>query len=159
MTARRGGTATGRWREQTGAVAGVEAIAFGVLIFVLGTLVVANVWAAIDGRGAADGAARAAVRDVVRAEPGADLQRIARQAATAGLVAHGVDPQRLRSVAVDGTLVRCGVVSVTVAHEVPLAIVPPLGANRPSITVRSTHAAVVDPYRSGLPATPGVPCD
>lgn len=157
MTGCRGGAVRARWRDQTGAVAGLEAIAFGVLIFVFGTLLVANVWAAIDGRSAADGAARAAVRDVVTADPGADLEAVARASATAGLVAHGVDTDQLRAVVVDGELIRCGAVSVTVAHEVPLAIVPPLGANRPSITVRSTHTGVVDPFRAGLPTTPGVP--
>lgn len=148
-----------RWHDEEGAVAGVEAIAFGALIFVLGTLVIANVWAAIDGRSAADGAARAAVRSVVTAAPGTDLQALARSVADDGLAAHGVDPSRPRAVGVDGALARCGVVAVTVEHEVPLVLIPPLGATQPSVTVRSTHTAVIDPYRSGLPAAPGVPCD
>jgi hypothetical protein len=143
---------------QDGAVAGIEALAFGVLVFVLGTLLVANVWAAVDGRGAADGAARAAARAVVTAAPGTDLQAVATDAATAGLAAHGIDDGRPIEVRVAGELVRCGAVEVTVAHRVPLAVLPQLGAGRTAVTVRSTHAAVVDPFRGGLPALAGVPC-
>lgn len=141
-----------------GAVAGVEALAFGVLVFVLGTLLVANLWAVIDGRGAADGAARAAAREVVTALPGGDPGRVARAAATAALAAHGADPDRLVEVRVEGVPVRCGVLQVTVAHRVPLVLLPQVGWTRDGVTVRSTHAAVVDPYASGLPVSAGVPC-
>lgn len=141
-----------------GAVAGLEALAFGTLVFVLGTLLVANVWAAVDGRSAADGAARAAARAVVTAGPGTDLTATARQAAVAGLAAHGIDDDRPVQVGVVGDLVRCGVIEVTVAHRVPLVVLPSLGQDRPAVTVTARHAAVVDPFASGLPASPGVPC-
>lgn len=143
---------------QEGAVAGIEALAFGVLVFVLGTLLVANLWAAIDGRSAADGAARAAARAVVTAAPGSDLDTVARTAATGALAAHGVPADRVTEVSLTGALVRCGTVEVTVAHRVPLAVLPRFGARRAAVTVQATHAAVVDPFASGLPAAVGVPC-
>lgn len=145
-------------RGEDGAVAGLEALAFGVLVFVLGTLLVANVWAAVDGRSAADGAARAAARAVTTAAPGSDLDAVAHDAAVGALTAHGVPAERVPEVALAGALVRCGVVEVTVVHRVPLAVLPQLGARRAAVDVRATHAAVVDPFASGLPAAPGVPC-
>lgn len=145
-------------RGEVGAVAGIEALAFGVLVFVMGTLLVANLWAAVDGRSAADGAARAAARAVVTSAPDADLPTVARSAALDALTAHGVPADRLTEVRLAGALVRCGVVEVTVAHRVPLVVLPRVGARRAAVTVRATHAAVVDPYASGLPATAGVPC-
>lgn len=145
-------------RDEHGAVAGLEALAFGVLVFVLGTLLVANVWAAVDGRSAADGAARAAARAVITAPPGSDLDRVAHEAATGALVAHGVATERLLEVTLAGALTRCGVVEVTVVHRVPLAVLPQRSARRAGIDVRASHAAVVDPFASGLPAAAGVPC-
>jgi hypothetical protein len=145
-------------RGETGAVAGIEALAFGVLVFVIGTLLVANVWAAVDGRSAADGAARAAARAVISSAPEDDPATVARTAAVGALTAHGVPADRVTEVSLAGALVRCGVVEVTVAHRVPLVVLPRVGARRAAVTVRATHAAVVDPYASGLPATAGVPC-
>jgi hypothetical protein len=147
-----------RWHGQDGAVAGIEALAFGVLVFVLGTLLVANLWVTVDGRSAADGAARAAARAVVTGGSESDPDARAQRAATDALAAHGVPAERVAEVSLRGALARCGVVEVTVAHRVPLAILPSLGATRAGVTVRSTHAAVVDPYASGLPAAGGVPC-
>ncbi|WP_052665419.1 hypothetical protein [Nitriliruptor alkaliphilus] len=146
------------WGDEHGAVAGVEALAFGVLVFVLGTLLVANLWAVVDGRSAADGAARSAARAVITADPGSDVGGVAHSAATEALRAHGVPADRVPSVTLAGDLVRCGVVEVTVVHRVPLAVLPQFGARRAAVSVRATHAAVVDPYASGLPAATGVPC-
>lgn len=147
-----------RWHDQTGAVAGIEALAFGVLVFVLGTLLVANLWAAVDGRSAADGAARAAARAVVTGGLDGDPDARAHRAATDALSAHGVPAGRLAEVSLRGALARCGVVEVTVAHRVPLVVLPSVATTRAGVTVRATHAAVVDPYASGLPAAGGVPC-
>jgi hypothetical protein len=144
--------------REDGTVAGIEALAFGTLVFVLGTLLVANLWATVDGRSAADGAARAAARAVVTSAPGGDPGAVAVTAATAALAAHGVPPDRPVDVALRGALARCEVVEVTVTHRVPLVLLPALGARRAGVTVRSTHAAVVDPFASGLPAARGVPC-
>lgn len=144
--------------DEHGAVAGIEALAFGVLVFVLGTLLVANLWAVVDGRSAADGAARSAARAVIASAPGGDPGGVARTAAADALTAHGVPADRVPEVTVAGDLVRCGVVEVTVVHRVPLAVLPQLGARRASVPVTATHAAVVDPYASGLPAATGVPC-
>ncbi len=153
-TARRSADVTG----EDGAVAGLEALAFGVLVFVIGTLLIANLWAAIDGRSAADGAARAAARAVISAGPDGDHDAVAVAAATAAMAAHGLPPDREPDVELTGTYARCAVIEVTVAHAVPLVVLPTVGVRAPAVTVRATHAAVVDPYVSGLPAATGVPC-
>ncbi|MGV3758684.1 MAG: hypothetical protein ACO1PW_03960 [Actinomycetota bacterium] len=49
-------------RGDRGQVAGIEAIPFGLLIFVLGGLLLANAWAVVDAKLATDAAAREAVR-------------------------------------------------------------------------------------------------
>lgn len=144
--------------REGGAVAGLEALAFGTLVFVLGTLLVANLWATVDARSAADGAARAAARAVVASAPEGDPEATASAAAIAALAAHGVPADRPVEVTLRGQLARCEVVEVTVSHRVPLVLLPALGARRSGVTVRSTHAAVIDPYASGLPAADGVPC-
>src|SRR5690242_7867104 len=106
----RGGAAR---RDETGQVGGVEALAFGVLIFVLGVLVIANAWGVIDAKLAAAGAAREAARAFVEAP---DADRAQNQAVTAALeavAAQGRNPARAH-VDVAGQWVRCARVVVTV---------------------------------------------
>src|SRR5437660_2034444 len=47
-----------RRQDERGQAGGVEALVFGFLILLLGTLIVANAWAVVDAKFAADGAAR-----------------------------------------------------------------------------------------------------
>ena len=54
------------WRDDRGVVGGVEAIPFGLLLFVAGTLLVANAWAVIDAKMAATSAAREAARTYMK---------------------------------------------------------------------------------------------
>src|SRR4029079_720569 len=57
--------APGRRHTERGVVGGIEVLPFGFLIFVVGSLVIANAWAVIDARMAADAAARQAARAYV----------------------------------------------------------------------------------------------
>src|SRR6478672_9729016 len=106
-------TPRGEQREhpsQRGQVGGLEALAFGLLIFVAATLVVASVWGAIDAKFAASEAAREATRTFVETgnDPtAADLA--ARDAAMATLAGH----HRAGAADVsgpDGAYRRCGTV-------------------------------------------------
>ena len=140
------------WREQDGFTAGLDALAFGVLVFVFGTLLVVNAWAVVDARFATSAAAREAVRAVVQADrtdlSPAQLEERARAAAQQAFLAHGYTaPPVLTDTSV--SLTRCATVAVTVALEVRPTIVPGL-VQRGAYTVRSSHAEVVDPFRSGL---------
>lgn len=139
-----------RARPEDGQIGGVEAVVFGVLVFVFGTLLVANTWAVIDAKMAASAAAREGARAFVEAASRSEGAQRADQAARQAILGYGRDPERL-SVATAGLLERCASVTVTVAYPVPVAGIPVLGRRAGTITVTASHAEVVDPYRSGLP--------
>ena len=147
---------------------GVEALPFGLLVFVVGTLLVANAWAVVDAKFAVDAAARQATRTYVEAEVdgagGADGARTAEAAAVdaglAALGAHGRDPAEARVALTDLEAVggqsgftRCARASFTAAYEVPALTLPWIGGFGDGIDVTSTHSELVDPYRSGVPGS------
>ena len=142
-----------RGRGDAGQVGGIEAIPFGVLIFVIGTLLIANAWAVVDAKFATDAAARQAARSFVEADdPGtalADAELSAREA----IRAHGRDPSRAEVTAVGAfDLSRCQRATFEVTYRVPALSLPLIGGyGRAPFLVRSTHSEVVDPFRSGLP--------
>jgi hypothetical protein len=153
-----------RWASEDGAVAGAEALVFGVLIFVMGTLIVVNAWGVVDAKLAASAAAREAARLVVEAAEGdGDPTAAARRAAGATLAGHGRDPGRLARFEIrqadpsDGTLTRCERVVVDVGLEVSTVRIPWVGAFGGTVAVNGTHSEVVDPLRSGVAGE--VDCD
>ncbi len=138
-------------------VAGLEALAFGVLVLVFGTLTVLHGWAVVDARFATSAAAREAVRAVLlapaEASP-AELETLAVGAASQAFAAHGY---AATPVLVEAELARerCATVAVTVEVQVRATVVPGIA---PSATypVRSRHAEVVEPFRAGLGAEDGL---
>jgi len=70
-----------RPRSESGQVAGVETLAFGVLVFVAGMLVAVNAWAVVTSRASADAVARAYLRAYTEAPPAQASER-GRRAAT-----------------------------------------------------------------------------
>ena len=138
-------------------VAGLEALAFGVLVFVFGTLTVLHGWAVVDARFATSAAAREAVRAVVlapaEATPG-ELEALAGSAAAQAFDAHGYTAE---PVLIDAQLTRarCATVAVTVEVQVAATIVPGI-AGSASYPVRASYAEVVDPFRAGLGAADGL---
>lgn len=138
-------------RAEDGFVAGAEALLFGVLVFVFGTLLVLNGWAVIDTKFATSAAAREAVRAAVEAEVGADLAAVGDAAARTTLTSHGRTAASATVVPLRAVQERCAEVRFRVTVDVPMTIVPGF-AGRPTVAVSSDYAEVVDPYRSGLPA-------
>ncbi len=142
---------TGR---EDGFVAGAEALAFGVLIFVIGTLVVVAGWSVVDAKFATSAAAREAVRAVVAAPADAtthELEQRAVAAAHQAVAAHGHAPADT-SLTVDGpplTLERCRDITIAVHVEVRSVRVPGF-VDTARWTVSSRYRQLVDPYRSGL---------
>ena len=138
-----------------GQVGGIEALPFGLLIFVVGSLLIANAWAVVDAKFATDAAARQAVRTFVE---GGEEARARGDAVAAGLAAiegHGRDAGRAR-VAPDGrlSLTRCARVTFVAEYDVPALSLPFIGGYGPApFRVRSTHSELVDPYRSGVPGS------
>jgi hypothetical protein len=140
-----------RRRGEAGQVGGAEALAFGILVFVVGTLLVANAWGVIDAKLAASAAAREAARAFVEAASEPRAEDEAHQAARQAIEGHGRDPDRM---ALDhtGTFARCVRVTFEARYPVPTISLPWIGGIGGSvITARGRHSEVVDPYRSGLP--------
>lgn len=142
-----------RCRGDRGQVGGIEALPFGLLVFVVGTLLLANAWAVVDAKFATDAAARQAVRTFVEAtEPDAALAD-ARAAGLDAVDAHGRDPGRATVDPVgEAELARCARVTFEVVYEVPALSLPFIGGyGRAPFRVRSAHSELVDPFRSGVP--------
>ncbi|HEX4868689.1 MAG TPA: hypothetical protein VFV32_13850 [Acidimicrobiales bacterium] len=141
-----------RLRGDAGQVGGIEALPFGLLVFVLGALLIANAWAVVDAKFATDAAARQAARTFVEGDELTRARAAAEAAALAALEAHGRDPQRATVEALGQLgLERCDRATFEVSYSVPALSLPVIGGYGTSpFRVRSTHSEVVDPYRSGL---------
>lgn len=146
-----------RLRGDHGQVGGIEALPFGLLIFVLGALLIANAWAVVDAKFATDAAARQAARTFVEGtEPDAAFAA-AVAAARETIAGHGRDPDRAEIRAVGAPeLARCARAAFEVVYEIPALSLPLIGGyGRAPFTVRSTHSELVDPFRNGLPGDAG----
>jgi len=140
-----------RLADERGMVGGFEALPFGFLVFVAGSLLLANAWAVFDCHLAASAAAREAVRAFVEGSGTSDdARRAGDAAAEEALVGHGKDVDRM-SIRWDGdVLERCQPVTATVRYEVPTIVVPWVAAFGGVLSTSAHHSERVDPYRSGL---------
>jgi hypothetical protein len=134
--------------REDGVVGGVEALPFGVLVFVVGTLIVVNAWGVVDAKMAVASAAREAVRAFVEAPAGANPEELGEAAAARTLVALG-RTARQPEITVEGTFVRCARVTATVRYEIP-ALRFPWIEGFGTMTASSTATEIVDPLRSGV---------
>ncbi len=136
--------------DEGGFVAGAEALVFGVLIFVIGTLIVVNAWGVIDAKFATSAAAREAVRAAVESDPGDDLTARAEQAARSTLEGYGRDATGFGLTALGATtLERCAEVGFEVEVTVPgVMLLGDMALGQ--FQVSSSHYELVEPYRSGL---------
>lgn len=139
-------------RDEGGFVGGFEVLPFGLLVFVAGSLLLANAWAVIDGTLAADAAAREAVRAYVEAPSAAVAERAAVEAAMATIEGHGRDPERAAvRWEVGPDFARCAPNAIVVEYRVPTFTMPFLGSFGGGVIHTSgRHREVVDPYRGGL---------
>jgi hypothetical protein len=142
-----------RLQGDRGQVGGIEALPFGLLVFVLGSLLIANAWAVVDAKFATDAAAREAVRAFVEASADAvDPVTDARLVGLEALAGHGRDPGRATVDPVgEVALARCERATFEAVYVVPALSLPLIGGwgNGP-FTVRSTASELVDPFRAGL---------
>ena len=150
---RRGRVVLSRGAGEDGVVGGFEALPFGVLVFVVGTLLVTNAWAVVDAKMAVTSAAREAVRAFVEAPAGADAHALAAGAARTAMQAHG-RADTMTAPIVDGVLARCQRVQATVRADVPAVVLPWVGGLG-SFVASSTATEIVDPLRSGLEGEAG----
>lgn len=153
---------------EDGFVAGGEALALGVVVFVVGSLLLLSAWRLVDGKLAVETAAREAARAVVEAPVGvlADPvagHRAADAVARATMVAHrGPDDiadatWRFVATRVVGAAARCAPITATVEIRVDTVRLPLLGGGIGTVTLTGEHTERIEPYRSGLPVG-GVQC-
>ena len=142
-----------RSRSERGSAGGVEGLAFGVLIFVFGTLLVANAWATIDSKLATSAAAREGARAYVESDSVTEGENAARTAADNAIRGHG---RELSNVTISNAgFARCQIVEVAVSADVPRVSLPMIGGSGGTTSVTARHSEVIDPYRSGLPGEAG----
>jgi hypothetical protein len=149
--------------DDRGQMGGVEALPFGVLIFVIGTLLIVNAWAVVDAKLATDAAAREATRQfveapVVDASGLRDAEASAMAAGLDALAASGRDPGRgtvaLTELSAPGggdSYVRCARATFTATYRVPALTLPWIGGYGGGFDVTSSHSELVDPFRNGVP--------
>ena len=146
------------WSDDAGQMGGIEVIPFGMLIFVVGTLLVAQAWAVVDVKLAVDAAAREGVRTFVEAPDEATALADSDVAAREAITGHGREADRLVVEAPDyggATFARCAPVTLTVRYPVPALTLPWIGGVGDGFVVGASHAEIIDPYRSGLGADGG----
>ena len=136
-------------RNESGLV-GAEVLPFVVLVFVVGTLVFAQAWAALDAKLAAASGAREAVRTFVE-HPGrgsADATGAAVVAGTRAISGYPINGDG--TIAAVGTprLRRCERVTFEASLEVTRLALP--NVRRSPTVVRARASEIVDPFRHGL---------
>ena len=139
-------------RDESGQVAGLEAICFGLLTFVVAVLLAANAWAVVDAKMTMSAAAREATRAYVEAPIGSDPLTLAQDAAREAVRGHGRDPDRMELRPLEAGFARCQVVRFEAAYRVPAVTLPFVGGGGAGFTATARHAEVVDPYRDGVPS-------
>ncbi len=143
-----------RMRGDSGQVAGMEVIPFGILTFVIGSLLIANAWAVIDAKAAVVASAREAARSYVEAPDQSAAASAADRAYRDAIAGNGRNPDRA-SLTIEhnggADWGRCVRVAATVHYQVPALTLPWIGGYGHPFDVRSTHSEVIDPFRAGLP--------
>jgi len=138
-------------RGEAGQVAGIEAVPFGLLVFVVAVLFITNAWAVIDAKMTVASAAREATRAYVEAPAEADPDALAQGAAADAVRGGGRDPGRLTLTAESGGFTRCQRVTFAASYPVPAVTLPWIGGFGHGFTATARHSEVVDPLRSGVP--------
>ncbi len=142
-----------RVRDDAGQVGGWEVIPFGILIFVVGSLLLVNVWAVVDARIAAGDAAREGAQAFVHESSESAARRAARSAVTRSLSGHGIGASRtlVEPVQVVPRFERCAHVTVVVHISVRAIVLPYVGGFGHPFTATGTQHELVDPFRADLP--------
>ncbi len=129
---------------------GLEVLPFGLLVFVVGTLLVANAWAVVDAKLTVEAAAREAGRAYTESPDPATARTRAEAAARSSVEGSGRDPDRLVLRDDGPSWQRCAVVTHEASYRLPAVSLPFVGGFGRGITVRGRHRELLDPYRSGL---------
>jgi Flp pilus assembly protein TadG len=135
-------TSASRTRRSEAGMGGIEVLPIGVLVITIVSFVVISAWSVVDAKLAATAAAREAARTAVET-----YDRTA--AKNAGRIAWaGHDRTESPNIEVNGSTARCGRIVVTVTADIETIKVPVI-RSWGTITVKSVHSEVTDPYRNG----------
>lgn len=140
-----------RARDESGQLAGVEMLPLGILVFAVGVLFFAQLWAVIEAKATTESAAREATRTFVESQGDVGLAGSDAAAAAADvLVAAGRSTSRAAiGPTTPLTLDRCATITFTVEYDVPVIALPLINWGS-GFTVSSSHTEVVDPFRDAL---------
>lgn len=135
--------------DESGLV-GAEVLPFVALVFIVGTLVFAQAWAALDAKLAATAGAREAARSFVE-HPGpgtSDAVDAAVAAGSGAISGYGIDGARGIDAVGRPRLRRCEQVTFEARQEVPRLAFGQM--RRSPMIVRARASEMVDPFRHGL---------
>lgn len=135
--------------DDRGFVAGAEMLIFGVIAFVMGSLLIINVWNVVDSTLAVSAAAREGARTYVEGNP--DTARAESEARILQVMDdfNRSDRVGVPQVSNPGGFERCSVVTVTASYEVALVTIPLFGQFGTLTEVEASHSGRIDAYRSG----------
>lgn len=152
----RASTYTSASQRNERGIFGFESLPLLVLVFVIGTLVFAEGWTAIDAKLATTSGAREATRTFVESPAGMDPGVAAAIAVEAGLSAMEAYSRRLEA-EVSGigslSLDRCTRVTFEATATTRFMRLPFVRNTGFTRIVRSSHTELVDPWRDGLQGT------
>ncbi len=137
-------------RKDESGIVGAEVLPFVVLVFVAGTLVFAQVWAALDAKLAVVAGSREAVRAFVEHRSGsaAEATASAVAAGASAVAGYGINGAGVITPLGRPRLDRCTRVTFEAVQEVPQLAPAPL--RRSVMIVRARASEIVDPFRHGL---------
>lgn len=138
-----------RRHDDRGFVAGSDMLIFGVLAFVVGSMLIINVWTVIDASLAVSAAAREGARTYVEADP-ATAWPEAQDSMQRVMADYGrADRALITSAPTIGAYERCAVVTITAEYDVALISLPIFGDFGSLTRVDASHSERIDAYRSG----------
>lgn len=137
------------WLDERGQVGGLEAIPFGMLVLVIGSLLAASAWAVVDAKLAVVSAAREAARTYVEADSADEGVAHGTLAAEEAMANHGRHATVEVTFEAPQGFARCAQVVARVSYEVPAVPLPWIGGLG-TTTVSARHSERIDPFRDGL---------
>lgn len=141
---------TGDADAEAGFVGGGEVLPFGVLIFVVGTLLMVNAWAVVDAKLVAQAAARETARSYVESDGSPEALDEAKARGREAVSGMGRNGKKLKLLVDAPVFDGCAPVTVTARYPVPSVHLPFLGGFGRTFDVTARHREIVDPLRSGI---------
>ncbi len=123
---------------------------FGLLLFAIGTLIVASAWGVVDTKMAVTTAAEDAARTYVEAPNPTSAATQAQAAADQVLTGFGRSPSRATMTVTGGSFDRCQRITIEIRYPSPVLDLPFVGPVGSGLAVTAEHSELIDPYRSGL---------